>query len=449
MFLTENIMNKKMTTFALTFPLFIETLLRTLLMNIDTVMLSRYSDNAVAAVGTIQQFGFFVMVIYLMASTGASILISQNLGAKRDQDASRISQAAVMSNIGIALIISTLLYTLSPLIVGSLGLEPEVEIFALQYFKIYTAFSIFQAISLVFASIVRSYGYSYIPLYVNLGTNIINAIGNYLFIFGAFGFPQLGVQGVAISTVFSQGVGAVTMAIIIGRIPEINMYTKRKLSILLDYIKDILKVGVPSAGEFLSYNLAQIAILYAVSSLGTASLASYSYAINFIRFSYMLTISLGHATQIMVGHSIGAGRKDKAFDICIKNLKIGILSSFILSSMLALFRYPIIGFLTSDAEITRITSTLLLLSVIHEIARPLNIIVIAALRGAGDVKYPVYVGIVMMWSISVTLAFLFGIHLGWAMAGIWIARLLEEWLRGGVILRRWFSRRWETKNLVK
>lgn len=442
-------MKKKMTTLAITLPLFIETLLRTLLMNVDTVMLSRYSDKAVAAVGTIQQFGFFVMVIYLTASTGASILIAQYLGAKKPIEASKTSQAALISNLMVGIFLSIILYFASPFIVISLGLEHEVELYALQYFKIYVSFSIFQAISLVLASIVRSYGYAYIPLYVNIGTNIINVIGNYLFIFGAFGFPKLGVQGVAISTVFSQGVGAVVMVIIIGRIPEIKMFTKTKISNLYIYIKDILKIGVPSAGELLSYNLSQIVILYFVSDLGTASLASYSYAINFTRFSYMLTISLGHATQILVGYNVGQGKKDKAYKICLQNLKWGIFSSFILIGFVAIFRYQIIGFLTSDLEITKITATLLLLAVIHEIARPVNIIVIGALRGAGDVRYPVYVGMIMMWGISVTLAYLFGIHLGWAMAGIWLARLLEEWLRSGVILRRWLSKKWEKKILVK
>lgn len=441
-------MKKKMTTLALTFPIFIETLLRTLLMNVDTFMLSRFSDKAVAAVGMIQQFGFFVLVIYLMAATGASILISQYLGAKKNEEASKISQAGLIYNIILGIILSVSLRLLSGTIVRSLNLEAEVEVFALQYLKIYVTFSIFQAVSLVFSSIVRSYGYSSVPMFVNFGTNIINAIGNYLFIFGAFGFPELGVKGVAISTVFSQGLGAVIMTLIIYRIPEIKMFTKRKISTLTGYIKMILKIGVPSAGEMLSYNTAQIAILYAVSALGTASLAAYSYTMNIIRFSYIIALSLGHATQIIVGYHVGAKEKTLAFKKCLTNLKWGTLTSLVFAVTIAIFRFPIISLLTKDPEITSIISVLLLLGVLHETARPTNIIVISGLRGAGDVKYPVYIGILMMWSISVTLSFVFGISFGWGMAGIWIARLLEEWLRGGVILKRWFSRKWELKALV-
>lgn len=442
-------MDKKLTTFTLTLPIFMETLLRTLLTNADTFMLSRYSDKAVAAVGMIQQYVIFILVIYLMAATGASILISQYLGAKKRDDASKVCQGALLYNGVLALLLTTILYLCSGLIVSSLNLEPEVAGYALSYLKIYVTFSIFQSFSLVLASVVRSYGYSSIPMFVNIGANIINLIGNYLFIFGAFGFPKLGVTGVAISTVFSQFVGAVVLLIITIRIKEINLLVRHKLSSMKPIIKNILKIGVPSAGEFLSYNTAQITILYAVSALGTASLASYTYTMNITRISFMLALSLGNATQIQVGHYVGAKDKTGAYNICLKNLKWGILASFIFASLFAILRYPIIGLLTDDTEIISITSTLLLLAVIHEIARPVNIIVIAALRGAGDVRYPVITGIIMQWSISVSLAFILGINLGFAMAGIWFARLFEEWARGFVIFRRWRSRRWESKALVK
>lgn len=442
-------MNKKLTTFTLTLPIFMETLLRTLLTNADTFMLSRYSDKAVAAVGMIQQYVIFILVIYLMAATGASILISQYLGAKKSDDASKVCQGALLYNGVLALVLSVVLYLCSGLIVSSLNLEQEVANYALSYLKIYVTFSIFQSFSLVLAAVVRSYGYSSIPMMVNIGANIINLIGNYLFIFGAFGFPKLGVTGVAISTVFSQFLGAVALLIITIRIKEINLLVKHKLSVMKPVIKKILKIGVPSAGEFLSYNTAQITILYAVTALGTASLASYTYTMNITRLSFMLALSLGNATQIQVGHYVGAKDKNGAYNICIKNLKWGILTSFIFASLFALLRFPIISLLTDDPEITSITSNLLLLAVIHEIARPVNMIVIAALRGAGDVRYPVFTGIIMQWSISVTLAFLLGIHLGYAMAGIWFARLFEEWARGLVIFRRWRSRRWESKALVK
>ncbi len=441
-------MNKKMTTLSLAFPLFIETFLRTLLMNVDTIMLSRYSDKAVAAVGLIQQFGMFIMILYMMGASGASILVSQNLGAKNHETASKISQAALFFNIFAGIILSIILYLLTETILGNLKLEDDVRNYGIQYFKIYVLFSTFQAISLVFSNIIRSYGYSYTPMFVNVLTNIINIVGNYLLIFGNFGFPRLGVQGVAISTVISQGTGAIILGILVYRKPEINMFIRVKFINIKRFITNILKVGVPAAGEFLSYNLAQILIIYFVTLLGTNSLASYSYASNFTRASFMLAISIGSASQILVGYYAGAGNMDKAYTLCKRNLKWGILFSGLSTVLIAIFRNFLLGKLTQNSEIIAITSVLLLISVFHEIGRPMNLIIIAALRGAGDVKFPVYTGIIMQWSISVTLAYLFGIRLGYGLAGIWAARAFEEWIRGFIMVKRWSSRRWESKVLV-
>lgn len=440
--------SNKMTTFHLAWPILIESLLRTALMAADTFMLSRYADEAVAAVGMLQQFGFFILVIYLMGATGTSILVSQNLGAGKDKTAAEVGRAAFVFNLLLGLGLSLILRLLTTPLLNSLNLEPQVHHYGYQYFSIYSSFSVFQALSILFASILRSYGRSKTPMFVNMGANLLNVIGNYIFIFGPFGIPVLGVTGVAISTIASQGMGMLIMAFLISRDKEIAIFRKNMFPVQRHHIKDVLKIGVPAAGEFLSYNTSQIAILYVITQLGTAALAAYSYALNLTRFSFVVAMALGQANQIMIGHLVGAGKKDEAYRECMRNWLWGTVITVISIGLMGTFRFQIIGLLTKDAEITSILSVLLLLSIIHETARPTNMIVIAGLRGAGDVRYPVLVGISVMWTVSVGLSWLFGIPLGWGMAGIWIARLLDEWIRGGFMLWRWNSRRWESKAFV-
>jgi Na+-driven multidrug efflux pump len=125
------------------------------------------------------------------------------------------------------------------------------------------------------------------------------------------------------------------------------------------------------------------------------------------------------------------------------------VSSLVAMGTIALFRFPIVGLLTQDPEIIGITSTLLLWSVILEIGRPINLVVISGLKGAGDVRFPVAVGILMMWGISVTGAWFMGVYLAWGMTGIWLGRMLDEWLRGFVMIWRWSSRRWEGRSFVQ
>jgi len=414
----------------------------------DTFMLSRYADEAVAAVGMLQQFGLFFLVIYLMGATGASILVSQNLGAGKDETAAEIGRASFIFNLLLGLGLSLTLRLLTTPLLSSLNLEPKVYSYGREYFVIFSSFSTFQALSILFASLLRSYGHSKTPMFVNMGANVLNVIGNYLFLFGPFGIPVLGVTGVAISTVTSQGVGMLIMGIMISRDKEIAVFRKSMFPLQTHHIKDVLKIGVPAAGEFLSYNTSQIAILYVVTKLGTAALAAYSYAINLTRFSFVVAMALGQANQIMIGHLIGAGKKVEAYKECMRNWFWGTIITAASIGLMGLFRFKIIGLLTEDPEIVSILSVLLLLSVIHETARPTNMIVIAGLRGAGDVRFPVLVGIAVMWTVSVGLSWIFGIGLAWGMTGVWIARMLDEWVRGGFMLWRWNSRKWESKAFV-
>ncbi|ADN02276.1 MATE family efflux transporter [Spirochaeta thermophila] len=437
----------RLTLSGLAWPIMVETALRTTLTSVDTFMLARYADEAAAAVGMVQQFVFFVMLIYMMGATGASILVSQHLGAGDERTAAEIARTALFYNLVVGVLLSLGLRLIVDPLIASLGVDATVGGYARDYLYVYFSCSVFQAMSLLLASLVRSYGYSSIPMYVTFGANLLNVAGNYLVLFGPGGFPVLGVKGVALSTVISQAAGMVALFIVVLRRPYLDFL--RGFSANWRHVRNILRIGGPSAGENLSYNLAQMALLYLITPMGTAAIASYTYTVNISRFSFIVSLSLGRASQILVGHRVGAGENDRAFREVLRTTAAAMVSSLLAMGTIALFRMPVIHLLTADEEIVRITSELLLWAVILEFGRPINLVVISALKGAGDALFPVIVGVLMMWGISVTGAWFFGIVLSWGMGGIWLGKLLDEWLRGFVMIGRWVSRRWEGRSFVE
>ena len=96
-------------------------------------------------------------------------------------------------------------------------------------------------------------------------------------------------------------------------------------------------------------------------------------------------------------------------------------------------------------EIISIASTLLLVSIFLETGRSVNLVTIPALKGAGDIKFPVMCAMVSMWGISVAGSYLFGIRFGLGLAGIWLASGLDEFTRAILMLFRWKSQKWQTK----
>jgi Na+-driven multidrug efflux pump len=206
--------------------------------------------------------------------------------------------------------------------------------------------------------------------------------------------------------------------------------------------KKIMKIGVMNAGEVLSYNMAQMAIVYFVVQMGTASLAAFTYTQNITRVSFAFALALGQAGQIQTSYFIGKGWVDDILHRVQKYYLVGLAASISIVVSLFIFRYPLIDLFTQDPEIVALVALLIGGSIFVESGRVSNLIFIAALKGAGDIKFPVQMGILSMWGVAVMFAYLLGIHWGYGILGAWIAIGMDEWLRGIVMIRRWRSKVW-------
>lgn len=209
-----------------------------------------------------------------------------------------------------------------------------------------------------------------------------------------------------------------------------------------------MKIGVPSAGEQLSYNASQMVITYFVAQLGTIAITTKVYTQNIMMFIFLFSVAIGQGTQILIGHMIGAGKIEDAYVRALKSLRISIFISLATAGVIYLVAKPFLGIFTDNGSIIEAGTVLLLMTVVLEPGRAFNLIMISSLRSAGDVKFPVYIGILVMWGISVTFAWFFGIFLGLGLIGIWIGFIADEWLRGVLMLRRWKQRNWVRMSFV-
>jgi len=442
---------KKLSIFLVTWPIFLEILMLMLLGNVDVWMLSQYSDDAVAGVGVANQLLGMSITMFGFVSAGAAVIISQYIGAKKIEDAKRVSLVAIISSFVFGLVVSGIFVLFRFQLLRLMRLEEHLMPEATTIVLFVGGFIFIQAILLTIGAILRSHGYTRDMLIVTIIMNVFNAIGNALVIFGLFGLPVFGVPGVAIVTAFSKLLGlAISLYLLDKRIPGIFRSISKKAKFPFHYIKSILKIGVPAAGENLSFQSYQLVMISLIGTLGTAALTTkiYTRSINF--FIILFSISVANGGSIIIGQLMGAKEYDEIYKRCLRYLKYGITASVVGAVLLFLFYRPLLGIFTDNEEVFEIARILFFLGIILEPGRAFNIILITGgLRATGDVKFPVYMGILFQWGVGAFLGFIFGIVFGWGLVGIMIAALLDEWVRGIIMFFRWRSRVWQKMSVVK
>ncbi len=435
--------------FNLTSPIFVETLLIMLTGAVDVFMLSRYSDETVAAGGVVNQLLNLVFILYGITTLGTSVLCSQYLGARQKKNVAQVIGVSLLANLLMGLLVSAGLFFFAKPSLQLMGLDDNLIGYGVSYMKIVGGFSFLQALSMTLSAILRSHNKAYYPMFVTLMINILNVIGNYLLIFGHFGAPRLGITGAGISTSASRLVAICLLAYLL--FSRVTPFPSLKLfkPFPWDKIKNLLTIGLPAAGEQVSYNLSQVLITYFSVMLGTAALTARTYAMSIVMFSYVFAMAIGQGAAISIGHLIGEDRDNAAFSVEKYSIKLAMLVSVCISVLTALVGTDIFKLLSSNPEVISIGATVLYIDVVLEIGRAVNITSVNSLNAAGDVMYPFITGVLVMWGVATLLSYVLGIWWGWGLNGIWLAMALDENIRAVVFERRWKSRKWENKSFTR
>ena len=432
----------------ITIPVFIEIALVMLLGAVDTVMLSRYSDNSVAAVGLDNQLMSLVFLVYQFFSMGTAILCAQYIGAGLRKRLVQVVGMALVVNLMLGLTVSALLFFFAEDLLQLMELRPALMGDGVIYLRLTGALSFFQALSLTFSASLRSADKVMWPMAVTGIVNVLNILGNYALIFGHWGFPQMGVEGAAIATAVSRAVSMVLLAIVHFRVHIRRFPLKYFRPMPWQELRNLLKIGIPAMSENISYSLSQVVITYFINQISNEALAARTYCYNVIMFVYLFCVSITQGGDILVGHLVGQWRHRAAYVLGNYFFRWAMIITISGSILLAIAGPSILHLFTDNMEIIQMGIWVLVVDVFLEIGRTSNIFAGSTLRATGDTVYPFVVGVIFQWSIAVGLSYVMGIPLGFGLVGMWVGFALDENIRGIILLRRWRSGKWRSKGFV-
>lgn len=443
------VIDEKTPLLLLAGPMFFELFLNTMLNNVDMLMLSHYDEYAVGAIGNANTIMFMMNILFNVIATATSVVVAQYLGAKRHDKMNMIYTLAVVVNFVIGIVLSGVFCVANPLIMNFLHVSPEMRPYSMIYIYIVGGGGFLTAVFNVMVQILRCNGYTKIGMWVTLGINVINIGGNYLFLYGPLKPLDLGVAGVGISTVAARAIAviAVIAFFYITRTGKISLRYLRPFpgSLLLKMIK----IGLPTAGENLTYNLYQTTLLSFVNGMGNDAVNARAYCNTLISFAMIFSNASAMSTQIITGHLVGAGKSEAAYKRVFKTLRTSLPITIALAATNAIICRYTLQLFTSNQHIIALGQMIMIADIFVEIGRCLNMTFVSSLKAAGAYIFPLIMGILCNWGLGLTTGYVVGVAQGLGVAGIYAGTATDECIRGLIVMYYWYKKKWFGKSVVE
>jgi len=433
---------------ALSIPAILEQLVMTLMSYIDTAMVGSLGSHATAAIGVVASSTWLLNGIIGAVAMGFSVQVAQYLGAGREEDSRNVLCQAILFNIFFGTFLAIAAVLISGSLPALLGADVEIRPLASSYFGVVGAFLPFHMGSALYSSILRCSGNVALPSFMNIGMCLLDVLFNFFLIYPTRQIggitvwgAGLGVTGAALGTGLSQAcVGLALAAALIIRKGPMRLTGKEKWKFTENCMRNVLHLATPTALERMTLSCAQIVMTTVVAGMGTMAVASNYVAVQTEGICYLPAYGIAAAATSLVGQSIGARRPDMA-----KRFAYGTTAlAFVLTLGMAVLMFTLAPFLTAlltaDKAVASESAFLLRIVAFSEPLFAVSIVVIGALRGAGDSRGPFILNLFSMWGIRVLSVILFTHTFG--VVGVWASMTAELMFRGLIFFIRLIRGHW-------
>ncbi len=416
---------------------------------VDTIFVGPLGPAAIGAVGTGSTMFFTVMVLGMGTLLALDTFVAQSYGAGRVDECHRwlfagLQLAAVLSVVLVAVGLAGVS------LLGHAGIHPAVIVLLQPYLRTLMwsvppllAFTVFRRYLQAMSSVRPT-------MVVLLSANLINAAGNWIFIYGHFGMPVLGVQGSAYATLAARVFLALALFVVIVRRERQQPSGLHDVPFAIDPTRmwELARLGLPAAGQI----TLEVGVFATVSGLAAritpAALAANQIALNIAAFVFMVPYGLSSAAAVRVGQAVG--RRDGAGVRLGGWVAVGLSFAFTICMSLVFVAAPMpfLRIFTPDATVLATGTTLLLVYALFQPFDGCQTVCTGALRGLGDTRAPVVVNFVGHWLIGLPAAYVLCFHRGWGVPGLWTGLAAGMMVVGALLLGVWERRSKMTPGVV-
>ncbi|MDI3480457.1 MAG: hypothetical protein PWQ97_112 [Tepidanaerobacteraceae bacterium] len=433
--------------FRLAWPAILEMVLHTAVWIFDTAMVGRLNAEDLSAVGLGGQLVYTMTFVFASIGVGTSAMIARFTGAGQQEKVNHVAGQSFLIACVIGLILGVLNYLGAEIFFFYIMRDSEVISMGINYMKIVSVGIVFMIPTLVINSALRGAGNTQLPMISALVANTINIVGDYVLIFGHFGFPRLEVRGAALATTFAQVCGAaITIGYVIWPQSEVKLKTRDIINFDINTFKQIISLSIPASLEEFSYSGSRLISSMWIARLGTLAFAAHQVAVSAESMSFMPGYGFSVAASTLVGQNLGAKREKSAEVSGWEAMKFSLVLMSCVGIVFFLFPQWLMGFFTNIKEVGDLAAACIKIGAFEQPTIAISMTLSGALRGAGDTKGTFLVTTISTWLIRLPLIFMAIFILGKRLEYVWMVTVIQFFLEALLMVLRFWKGQW--KNIM-
>ena len=426
-------------------PMIIQQVIAVTLNLADTIMVGKVSENALAAVGAANQVYFIFSVVLFGIFSGAAVHAVQYWGIRDLVSLRKIVGIDYTMCLVLSVPTVAVVFAAAPLFIRLFSQEPEVIELGTQYMKIVCFSYIFAALSFVISYNSRSIQDLKYPTIINACAIAMNIFLNYVFIYGNFGVPALGVRGAAIATTVSRILECVAMmlSVYLRKEHPLKAYPSQLFCYSRELLVNVMKTAVPVIITEGMWAFSVSAIFAAYGKISASALAISQIAVTVTDFFQTIYFGLGNASSVIIGEVLGQGRRSTAFEYSRKVLKVTWILNIIMTVVIILARTPIAAIYDFSPETTEMLMKALLVYAVALTPKMLAYMTICAiLRAGGDTVFCMYMDVAFNVGLQIPLAYIGVLVLKWPLHWVMAFVAIADFIKVFFCYYRYYSKKW-------
>jgi multidrug resistance protein, MATE family len=413
---------------------------------VDTVMVGGLGPEAISAAGIGNAMHIAFAIFGMAVMLGLDTLVSQAYGARDIRACHRWFFDGLMLAGLMAVPIMTLL-VLVWFAIPWLGFHSAVRPLLESYFGVLILSTPFLLAYAVCRRYLQGMHAAMPVMFALVTANVINAAGNYVLIYGHFGFPALGVAGSAWATVISRTYMLLSLLLAVWlidrkRTREAHIDDRHGLwhvdrALDADRLRRLMALGLPAASQ-VGAEVGVFALATAMSGmLDPISSASHQIALNMAGIAFMIPLGLGSAGAVRVGHAVGAGDRPRAAAAGWTAILLATLVMVASGLTFVLIPEQLIALFSADPSVLSVGSSLLFLAAIFQLFDGIQGVITGTLRGLGDTRTAMIVNLAAHWLLGLPVSYTLCFVIGWGVWGLWIGLSLGLIVTGVILFWVW------------